>query len=158
MNVKLTDILDHIDPADCDYQEWINVGMALKHEGYSCTDWENWSRRDARRFHSGECQNKWNTFGGSASPVTAGTIVQMAKDRGFEFKRPAPLAYDWNDVITAEEEMLSAPLTGEGIPVKEPAVWNPAEQIITYLETLFDKMTLSAMLQQLGKSRAPTVL
>ncbi len=139
MDVKLTDILDHIDPSDCEYQEWINVGMALKHEGYSCTDWENWSRRDARRFHAGECQSKWNTFGGSASPVTAGTIVQMAKDRGFEFKRPAPLAYDWNDVITAEEETLSVPLTGEGIPVKEPTVWNPAEQIITYLETLFDK-------------------
>ena len=29
----LIEILDHIDPALLDYQEWVNVGMALKDEG-----------------------------------------------------------------------------------------------------------------------------
>ena len=29
---NLTEVLDHIDPAELDYQEWINAGMALHHE------------------------------------------------------------------------------------------------------------------------------
>lgn len=29
---NLTEILEYIDPSTCSYQEWINVGMALKHE------------------------------------------------------------------------------------------------------------------------------
>ena len=29
----LLEILNSIHPADLNYQEWINVGMALKHEG-----------------------------------------------------------------------------------------------------------------------------
>ena len=30
---NLIEVLEHLDPAACDYQEWINVGMALKEEG-----------------------------------------------------------------------------------------------------------------------------
>ena len=29
----LLEIIEHIDPSDLDYQEWVNVGMGLKHEG-----------------------------------------------------------------------------------------------------------------------------
>ena len=43
----LLEILDHVDPALLDYQEWVNVGMALKDEGYSCRDWDEWSKKDA---------------------------------------------------------------------------------------------------------------
>lgn len=48
----LTEIIEHIDPSGCGYQEWINVGMALKHEGYPVSVWEAWSRRDAGRYHA----------------------------------------------------------------------------------------------------------
>lgn len=51
---NLLKILEYISPADCDYQEWINVGMALKHEGYRAEDWDEWSRSDSR-YHNGEC-------------------------------------------------------------------------------------------------------
>ena len=34
-------------PAD-DYQEWIYVGMALKHEGYTAEDWDAWSRGSSK--------------------------------------------------------------------------------------------------------------
>ncbi|MFR0880808.1 MAG: PriCT-2 domain-containing protein, partial [Oscillospiraceae bacterium] len=74
---NLLKILEYISPADCDYQEWVNVGMALKHEGFSADDWDRWSQSDSR-YHSGECQKKWDSFNGSSAPVTAGTIVQMA--------------------------------------------------------------------------------
>ena len=33
----LLEVLDHIEPAELDYQQWVNVGMALEIEGYGVT-------------------------------------------------------------------------------------------------------------------------
>ena len=85
MESNIKQLLYYIDPATLNYQEWVNVGMALKHEGYSAWDWEEWSRRDSARYHPGECESKWETFredGGSI--VTGGTIYQMAYERGYQ--------------------------------------------------------------------------
>lgn len=133
----LLDLLKHIPPSSCDYNEWVAVGMALKHEGYTADDWDSWSRED-RRYHSGECKSKWNSFAGSGDPVTAGTIVQMAKDRGWTPPRSAEFTeLDWDSEINYEGEGVQL-TSGEGIPIPEPTVWDPAEQLITYLETLFE--------------------
>lgn len=43
----IIEILEHIDPSRLNYQEWVNVGMALKEEGHTAADWDVWSRRDA---------------------------------------------------------------------------------------------------------------
>jgi len=131
MNIK--QILDYIDPAILDYQEWVNVGMALKHEGYSVDVWDEWSRAD-RRYHPGECQKKWESFNGASSPVTAGTLVQMAKERGMKTFEHKELS--WDDEINYESELNLS--TGEGLPFSEPENWNPVNEMITYLETLFD--------------------
>ncbi|MFR5585452.1 MAG: PriCT-2 domain-containing protein [[Clostridium] scindens] len=61
----LLEIIEYINPAELDYQEWVNVGMALKHEGYPVDTWDAWSRNDSR-YHAGECVKKWNTFRGSS--------------------------------------------------------------------------------------------
>ena len=45
---NLLPLLDYINPATVDYQTWVNVGMALKHEGYTASDWDNWSQNDSR--------------------------------------------------------------------------------------------------------------
>ena len=75
----LRDLLRYIDPSSLNYQEWVNVGMALKHEGYSVYDWDRWSASDGASYHSGECIKKWESFSeDSASLVTSGTIYQMA--------------------------------------------------------------------------------
>ena len=133
----LLDLLKHIPPASCDYNEWVAVGMALKHEGYTADDWDSWSRADSR-YRSGECKSKWNSFAGSGDPVTAGTIVQMAKDRGWTPPRSAEFTeLDWDSEINYEGEGVQL-TSGEGIPIPEPTVWDPAEQLITYLETLFE--------------------
>lgn len=127
-------ILKKIDPSTLDYQEWINVGMALKHEGFTAADWDSWSQSDSR-YHAGECEQKWQGFNGSAEPVTGGTIIQLAKDRGLlggEFRE-----LDWDGEISYEE---GAPTvnTGEGIPIHEPENFDPVSEIVTYLETLFE--------------------
>ena len=44
----LLEILNNIDPSLLDYQEWCNVGMALKYEGYTANDWGYWSQRDSK--------------------------------------------------------------------------------------------------------------
>ena len=44
----LLEILNNIDPSLLDYQEWCNVGMALKYEGYTANDWDYWSQRDSK--------------------------------------------------------------------------------------------------------------
>lgn len=49
----LLEIVDFINPASLDYQNWINVGMALKHEGYAAADWDAWSRQDPHPVSSG---------------------------------------------------------------------------------------------------------
>ena len=41
-NTNLLKMLEYIDTASCDYQEWVNAGMALKHEGDSGNDWDSW--------------------------------------------------------------------------------------------------------------------
>ena len=56
--LNLIELLEYIDPVMLTYQEWVNVGMALKHEGYTASDWDNWSRRDSERYHSGELLEK----------------------------------------------------------------------------------------------------
>lgn len=135
-NTNLIEILEYINPADCDYQEWINIGMALKHEGYSVHDWDAWSSRDFGRYHSGECDRKWRTFSGSASPVTAGTIVQMAKDNGW--KPEVGHELDWGDEIVRDDMTIVDKNWLEGVEVHAPKSWSPVQDLIRYLETLFE--------------------
>ena len=131
---NITEMLEYIDPAALDYQEWINVGMALKQEGCACAVWEDWSRRDAGRFHNGECAKKWDTFNGAQSPVTGGTIYQLARRFGYSPSRNE--AIEWDGEIGRDSFRVL-----DGVEVDEleiPREWSPKAQIIKYLETLFD--------------------
>lgn len=135
---NLTEILEYIDPSTCSYQEWINVGMALKHEGYTVSDWDMWSMKDVNRYHSGECAKKWATFQGSSAPVTAGTIIQMAKENGYHYKNVSA-ELDWDSEIGSKDELVVVDRNWlERSEIHIPEQWNPTEQIITYLETLFE--------------------
>lgn len=134
---SLLEIIEHIDPAALHYQDWINVGMALKQEGYTVSDWDAWSKRDAGRYHTGECARKWNSFQGAASPVTGGTIVRLAMDQGWELPRGREL--DWDDVISRDGEKVVIDKNWlEGQEVQTPKNWNPIRDLIQYLETLFE--------------------
>ncbi len=135
--------LAYISPASLSYQEWVNVGMALKHEGYPCEVWDEWSRNDSR-YHSGECEKKWESFKGSDNPVTAGTIVQMAKDGGMPVREDKAL--DWDDEISFEsygddnnDHIVVDKKWIEGREIAAPDDWQPHKQIIAYLEALFDQ-------------------
>ena len=134
---NILEVLEHIDPSLLDYQDWINVGMALKEEGCMASDWDAWSHRDAARYHAGECYRKWGGFHGSPSPVTGGTIVQLAKDQGWE-PEPGGRELDWDDTISDERGIVVDQNWIEGQEIREPEEWDPAAQLIKYLETLFE--------------------
>ena len=135
----LLEILEQIHPADLDYQEWINIGMALKEEGYTAADWDRWSQRDPARYHSGECLRKWGSFHGSTEPVTAGTIVQMAIDHGWVPERDPGHELDWNDTIGEKDDLVIIDKGWvEGKEIQEPKNWDPVKDLVRYLETLFE--------------------
>ena len=142
METDLTNIIDHIDPAKLDYQEWLNVGMALKDAGIPCSVWDDWSRRDAARYHSGDCEKKWRTFNGSAAPVTPGTLFHYAKEQGYIPPHTScnSTVYDWDDLINAEssDNVVTGRDHLEISPLREPSDWHPGAELIKYLETLFE--------------------
>ena len=133
---NLKELLDYIDPAACSYQEWVNVGMALKHEGYFASDWDAWSARDSARYKPGDCWTKWESFKEeSMGLVTGGTIFHMAVEGGYvppEKNR----ALDWNDDISADAIIDTTWVQPKGI--HEPKRWDPVHEIIEYLSILFD--------------------
>lgn len=98
--------------------------MALKYEGCPVSVWDDWSRADSR-YHSGECQKKWESFNGSTEPVTSATVFQMARQNGYKPESGHELS--WDDIVSYD---------GEEAPTE--AAGDCAQQIITYLETLFE--------------------
>ncbi len=138
--LDLKQALEYIEPMSLSYQEWVGVGMGLKEAGYPASVWDDWSRRDARRYHAGECARKWETFRGTDTPITAGTIVQMALTRGWQPGRTGGHELGWEDEIGAKDEPYRVvdPHWVEGRDIAEPKEWHPAQQLITYLEALFD--------------------
>ena len=133
------ELLSFIEPSMLDYSEWTSIGMALKEEGYTAADWDEWSKRDTSRYHSGECFKKWSSFNGSAGTlVTGGTIVQLAKDHGWEPERSESHELDWDAVIGGRDDLVVINKNWiEGKEIIEPEKWDPVKDLVKYLEILF---------------------
>lgn len=137
----LKEALEFLSPSALTYDEWVAVGMALKDGGLPVTVWEQWSTRDAGRYHKGECVKKWESFhGGGGSPVTVSSIFQMAYSHGWS--GPAGHALDWNDDISAGTNHTDGQLVGprwvEAHELALPEQWDPADQLKRYLRALFE--------------------
>lgn len=139
--LNLLEALAGIDPARLSYQQWVDVGMALKLEGYGPETWEQWSARDAARYHPGECLKKWQSFNGAGTPVTGGTIVQYAMDQGWRPNSGPDAEIGWDDVIGGHGDDLkvidSAWLEEKDIP-SPPEPFDGVKQLTRYLSLLFD--------------------
>lgn len=136
------ELLKYIDPAVLDYSEWLAVGMALKHEGLTAYDWDQWSQAD-HRYKPGECWKKWAGFNeATASPVTGGTLYELARRGGYS---PAAdiedVALDWDSVISRDGKddlQVLKPGWVEDQDFNEPGPdWDPVQDLITYIQTLF---------------------
>lgn len=140
-NFDLIPLLDYINPSVLSYQEWINVGMALKHEGYTAMDWDSWSQADSR-YKKGECFAKWDTFKEDGlGTVTGATITQMAKENGWvsDYSATSSDAHelDWNSTIDRDYRIVDKNWV-EAKEIREPVNWSPVHDLITYIDTLFE--------------------
>lgn len=145
--IDLRELLEYIDPSQCSYDEWLNVGLALHQEGYPMFVWEEWSADDRERFHDGECAAKWESFGRyTGKLVTGATITQMAKENGWtskhKFENNEALSFDSMVLATTPEQYQVVDKNWiEESDVHIPKSY-PLEQrkqdIVTYLTTLFE--------------------
>ena len=162
LNEDLQGVLDAVPASSLGYQDWVNVGMALKAEGFGLDAWEAWSAADAARYHPGECARKWAGFGaGGQGRVNGGTLVQMAMERGYEPPRGEDAAVGWDVAevdmgawapgrewrTTKPQQPQAKPanvvvdatwLESEELREPEGGAWRPAEQLTRYLSALFD--------------------
>ena len=132
----LMSCLRSIDPGGCSYQEWVEVGMALHEEGYGVEAWDAWSAQDAPRYHPGECERKWAGFGGSASSVKGGTIVDMARRRGWQPSTGPDEVQGWGAIAVEDVRPIDVGFI-EPRSVLPPEEWHPGRQLASYVEALF---------------------
>lgn len=132
-------ILQSINPTGLAYQDWLAVGMAIKHEGGSASDWDTWSKRDTRRYRPGDCFHRWEGFnGGNGTQVTGGTIVELAKQQGWTPPKREGRAFDWNDTVNDSMVVIDKGWVEEVEVAAPGADWNQADELIKYLSTLFE--------------------
>lgn len=137
-NENISEILSYINPATLSYQEWVNVGMALKDEGFPCDVWDNWSKNDSR-YNPGECERKWGSFNGaSGANITFATVMQMAFEGGFQTEGESR-ELDWDDEIGSKDDYVIVDKNWlESREIHIPKQFDPVKEITTYIETLFD--------------------
>ena len=134
-------MLQHIPCRSLNYQEWLNVGMALHQEGLPCSLWDDWSRDD-NRYHPGECERKWGTFGNGETRVTMGTVWQMARDYGWDPVSNVKV-YGFDDMITVDGEPVDTSgwhheETQQMPPPPATVGYNAAKDITDYLSLVFE--------------------
>lgn len=82
-------------PADLDYDQWINVGMALHHEGQSFEVWDNWSQQSPKYTSREYGIDRWNSFGkGGGKVVTARSLVHLANQHGAHIQLNGPASIE----------------------------------------------------------------
>lgn len=134
------ELLAHVPCSALSYQEWTSVGAALHHEGLPCALWDEWSQGDSKRYHAGECEKKWRTFGSYAGTnVTMGTVYHMAEEFGWT-PAQSMKTYGWDDLITTDEEKTAGWHREETNLTVPPvsAGYNPVRDVSDYLSALFE--------------------
>lgn len=139
----IREILNELDPALLDYAEWLKVGSALKHEGGSAFEWDQWSRKDGTRYRAGECDRKWGGLDAGAKAVTVASVCELAKRQGIRVSHSAePSEYDADDYTPVDYMgVYTLPRIRKEYVMEEdlPVVTETGvEQLKHYLKTLFN--------------------
>jgi putative DNA primase/helicase len=128
------EILVHLKP-ECSYKEWLDIGMALFHQGGGDLDWlDAWdvwsSKTEDGRYRSGECEEKWATFSSKNTSgreqITLATALYRTKQLREEYARAQvhQLLLEWKaqihetvDVSALKE--IVAPLVESNTTISE---------------------------------------
>ena len=136
----IRELLERLDPAALDYNEWLKVGSAIKHEGGTAYEWDAWSRKDAPRYRAGECDRKWAGLDRGAAPCTVASVVELAKRQGITLAPQKPVEQDDDYTPVDYMGVFTLPRIRREYVMEEelPTITAPGiEQLKTYLQTLF---------------------
>ena len=141
-------LLEMTNPALVNYEEWLHTGMVCKDAGIDFSVWDNWSSKDSSRYHGSEdCKKHWYSFR-TTGAITISTLAMIAKDQGNNVN----INNSYND---DDDLDMHATIGGKGFNeekkhqiidknwVREtpippcPMPWNPNEDLINFLLTLF---------------------
>ena len=115
-DTDLRDALGHISP-DCIHQQWVETGMALKHQlgdDAGLEVWDEWSSRGEKYAGRQETEAKWKSFSanpGTRHPITARSVLKRAVEGGWQ-NRPLTVrlfkgVHDWlSSEARSSEELL----------------------------------------------------
>ena len=118
-----------------DYDTWMKVGAALKHEGEPLDLYREWSMGSSK-YKEGECEKKWRSFNENTSTiVTGGTIYQLACEGGYAPSKGEALDIHelWLDEAIVDPSFVS--------PETVPSVrknYDPKGDMLEYLTELFE--------------------
>jgi len=118
--------------ADCDYNEWVTVGMAIHHclNGGGFEIWDAWSKDSAKYSNASTLQKHWHSFGKTANPVGYGTLLHYANEGGY--CEPVTFVYDGSlgvvddessvnlDSVKNDKDVKTKSLLDEPIDLKRP--------------------------------------
>lgn len=86
---EIADALSFLDPS-CDRKEWIRIGAAVKAAGAAIGEdlfevWRAWSEGDRDGYNAKTIASDWKALlrGGSEKSISAGTLVYLAKAKGW---------------------------------------------------------------------------
>ena len=140
--IEIKEALQFIDPAKLSYQEWLNIGMAIKAAGCQCFLWDEWSKKDPDRYDGG-CWAKWETL--NSSGITEKTLFKMAiaggyRPEGYFGPDDGPggelMEGDVIDVSDYYKVIDKDMIDSKTIP--EPVKWDQIEDIRKYLSVIFN--------------------
>lgn len=133
---EINEALSYIDPSDLEYQEWCNVGMALKAMGCEPDVFDEWSARDMDRYHPGEAEEKFKSF--NASGITKNTLFKIAYDRGMPKKSKETIRALPMDAVIDYSVIDKTWIEREDIKEPSDYNWQPLNDFKRYLEALFN--------------------
>lgn len=136
----LTEKLNYIS-AD-DYDQWLTVGMALKHEGYGWEVWDEWSR-SSPKYQEGVCERKWRSFNerNAGEPATGGTIDHLARLGGWsdDYGEELVLGQVIRDVSpTRDYVFVDKSTERENLPEFDQKTYDPKADALAYLRGMFE--------------------
>lgn len=107
----IEEALTHISPNG--YEDWINVGMALKSTDIEDSDafgiWDCWSY-DGDTYNCKEMESKWTSFTEREGGITIATLFKMAIDNRYKGLKAVPEAKSHKETTQPTDELATNPL------------------------------------------------
>jgi RecA-family ATPase len=141
MSDKILEQLAYIDSDS--YDQWMLVGMALKHEGYGWEVWDDWSR-SSPKYQEGVCERKWRSFNeqNAGDPATGGTIDHLARLNGWsdDYGEELILGQTIKDASPTRDYVFVDKTTErENLPEFDKDKYDPRADALAYLNGMFEE-------------------